>query len=98
ARAPPGGPRRAPGARLPAGALAVRLEPFDDAQIGRWLAVWNRTNAGLEPLTADVVLRFRALAEQPLLLLMLALYDATDSALQDGAATLDDGQLYERLL
>ncbi|SNY55161.1 hypothetical protein SAMN05421748_11659 [Paractinoplanes atraurantiacus] len=85
-------------ARLPSGALAVRLEPFDDAQIGRWLAVWNRTNARLKPLTADVVLRFRALAEQPLLLLMLALYDATDSALQDGAATLDDGQLYERLL
>ncbi|XVV17088.1 NACHT domain-containing protein [Actinoplanes sp. CA-131856] len=85
-------------ARLPAGALAVRLEPFDDEQVGRWLTVWNRTNARLTPLTADVVLRFRALAEQPLLLLMLALYDATDHALQDGAATLDDGQLYERLL
>ncbi|MFF5081723.1 NACHT domain-containing protein [Actinoplanes sp. NPDC000266] len=85
-------------ARLPAGALAVRLEPFDDDQVGRWLTVWNRTNARLKPLTADVVLRFRALAEQPLLLLMLALYDATDGALQDGAATLDDGQLYERLL
>ncbi|XVU21014.1 NACHT domain-containing protein [Actinoplanes sp. CA-054009] len=85
-------------ARLPVGTLAVRLEPFDDEQVGRWLAVWNRANAGLKPLTADVVLRFRALAEQPLLLLMLALYDAADGALQDGAATLDDGQLYERLL
>jgi len=85
-------------ARLPVGALAVRLEPFDDAQIGHWLTVWNETNAFVKPLTAGVVLRFRALAEQPLLLLMLALYDATGHALQDGAAALEGGQLYERLL
>lgn len=85
-------------ARLPVDTLAVRLEPFDDAQIKRWLSVWNETNALVKPLTSHVVLRFRALAEQPLLLLMLALYDATSHALQDGAAALDDGQLYERLL
>lgn len=85
-------------ARLPVGALAVRLEPFDDAQIERWLTVWNATNALDKPLTSDVVLRFRALAEQPLLLLMLALYDATGNALQNGSAALDGGQLYERLL
>lgn len=85
-------------ARLPVGALAVRLEPFDDAQIERWLTVWNETNALVKPLTLEVVLRFRALAEQPLLLLMLALYHATGNALQDGAAALDSGQLYERLL
>ncbi|MEV4351165.1 hypothetical protein AB0J83_42450 [Actinoplanes sp. NPDC049596] len=84
-------------ARLPVGALAVRLEPFDDDQINRWLTVWNSTNARAEPLTADLVLRFRALAEQPLLLLMLALYDATDHALK-GGELLDDGRLYERLL
>ncbi|GAB3853042.1 NACHT domain-containing protein [Dactylosporangium cerinum] len=85
-------------ARLPAGALAVRLEPFDDAQIERWLTVWNETTALGKPLAADVILRFRTLAEQPLLLLMLALYDATGNALQEPAATLDGGQLYERLL
>ncbi|MFJ6198249.1 NACHT domain-containing protein [Micromonospora sp. NPDC092111] len=85
-------------ARLPAGALAVRLEPFDDAQIKRWLTVWNETGQLVKPITPDVVLRFRDLAEQPLLLLMLALYDATGNALQDDAAALDDGQLYERLL
>ncbi|WP_213452167.1 NACHT domain-containing protein [Rhizomonospora bruguierae] len=84
--------------RLPVGALAVRLEPFDDAQIERWLTVWNGTTAPVKPLAPDVVLRFRALAEQPLLLLMLALYDATGHALQDGAAALNGGQLYERLL
>lgn len=85
-------------ARLPVGALALRLEPFDDAQIERWLTVWNATSQLVKPLTPDVVLRFRDLAEQPLLLLMLALYDATGNALQDDAAALDDGQLYERLL
>ncbi|GLY24252.1 hypothetical protein [Micromonospora sp. NBRC 101691] len=85
-------------ARMPVGALAVRLEPFDDAQIERWLTVWNETGQPVEPLTPEVVLRFRHLAEQPLLLLMLALYDATGNALQDDAAALDDGQLYERLL
>ncbi|MGQ5263306.1 NACHT domain-containing protein [Micromonospora sp. ZYX-F-536] len=85
-------------ARLPADALAVRLEPFDEAQIGRWLTVWNETGRRVRPLMPEVVLRFRDLAEQPLLLLMLALYDATSSGLQDDAAALDDGQLYERLL
>ncbi|MEU6024839.1 ATP-binding protein [Micromonospora sp. NPDC047134] len=85
-------------ARLPVGALAVRLEPFDEAQIRRWLEVWNDTARPAEPLPPQVVLRFRHLAEQPLLLLMLALYDATGNALRDDAAALDDGQLYERLL
>lgn len=84
-------------ARVPSGALAVRLEPFDDAQIERWLTVWNTTNPNLRPLTLDALRRVRHLAEQPLLLLMLALYDATGNALQNGA-TLDGGQLYERLL
>ncbi|MFG2064884.1 NACHT domain-containing protein [Micromonospora sp. NPDC048871] len=85
-------------ARLPVGALAVRLEPFDEAQIRRWLTVWNDTARPAKPLSPEVVLRFRHLAEQPLLLLMLALYDATGNALRDDAAALDDGQLYERLL
>ncbi|RLK09753.1 hypothetical protein DER29_6315 [Micromonospora sp. M71_S20] len=85
-------------ARLPVGALAVRLEPFDEAQIERWLTVWNEHGRLVRPLTPDVVLRFRDLAEQPLLLLMLALYDATGHGLRGDAAALDDGQLYERLL
>ncbi|MER5336935.1 hypothetical protein [Micromonospora sp. NPDC002717] len=85
-------------ARPPVGALAVRLEPFDEAQIERWLTVWNETSRLVKPLTPDAVLRFRDLAEQPLLLLMLALYDATGNALQGDGAALDDGQLYERLL
>jgi hypothetical protein len=84
-------------ARLPVGGLAVRLEPFDDEQIERWLAVWNETNDFRTPLSAAVLRRFWHLAEQPLLLLMLALYDATGNALSEDAA-FGTGQLYERLL
>ncbi|MBO3736844.1 NACHT domain-containing protein [Actinoplanes flavus] len=90
-------------ARLPAGSLAARLEPFDESQVDRWLAIWNDANAaywartGLRPLARDVVLRFPDLATQPLLLLMLALYDATGNALQD-ATDFDTGLLYEQLL
>ena len=92
-------------ARLPAcGAVAVRLEPFSEEQVRRWLAIWNASNAaylatrGLQPLSADAVLRQPALASQPLLLLMLALYDADDNALQRHAAGLGEADVYERIL
>ncbi|WP_433830344.1 NACHT domain-containing protein [Actinoplanes sp. CA-015351] len=91
-------------ARLPSGSLAVRLEPFDAAQLERWLATWNHANAGYwqatgrDPLTLDVVRRYPDLAEQPLLLLMLALYDADDNVIQRAGEALGTGQLYERLL
>jgi hypothetical protein len=92
-------------ARIPAGgAVAVRLEPFTDDQIRRWLAIWNVSNAvylarrKLHPLSADAVLRQSALASQPLLLLMLALYDADDNALQRHLAGLGEADLYERIL
>ncbi|BCJ39516.1 hypothetical protein GCM10010168_62360 [Actinoplanes ianthinogenes] len=85
------------------GTVVVRLEPFDDHRIAAWLAVWNRTNSGRfaagpeAPLDLATVLRYRHLAEQPLLLLMLALYDAEGNALRD-AGTLRQDELYERLL
>ncbi|HEX5203045.1 MAG TPA: AAA family ATPase [Actinoplanes sp.] len=86
--------------RLPGGTLVVRLEPFDDDQIGRWADVWNTANRGRLPAPLDIeaLTRVRGLAEQPLLLLMLALYDADGNALRDDAAAFDSGQLYERLL
>ena len=69
--------------------MAVRLEPFDDAQVAAWLATWNAANAGafrgtggLRRWTLATVLAHRELAEQPLLLLMLALYDADGNALR----------------
>ncbi|NED50918.1 hypothetical protein G3I24_08340, partial [Micromonospora aurantiaca] len=50
-----------------------------------WLAVWSDHNAdrlagrGLRPLSADAALAQSDLARQPLLLLLLALYDAEDN-------------------
>ncbi|MBW6434584.1 hypothetical protein KZ829_12655 [Actinoplanes hulinensis] len=91
-------------ARTPAQTLAIRLEPFDERQIATWLAVWNRANTAgfaarrLAPLATDSVLAHPHLAEQPLLLLMLALYDADGNALQRVGANLRQDQLYERLL
>ncbi|GIH24341.1 hypothetical protein Aph01nite_26510 [Acrocarpospora phusangensis] len=92
--------------RLPAESVAIRLEPFSDAQVKSWIDTWNRTNAGLfasaghRPLSPDDVLAHPELAEQPLLLLMLALYDAdaeTGRRLPD-STDLSLGDLYERLL
>jgi hypothetical protein len=91
-------------ARLVAGMVAVRLEPFRDNQIAQWLAVWNAANAptpaarGLRPLPVESVLAHAKLACQPLLLLMLALYDADGNPLQRGDAVLGQAELYERLL
>ncbi|WP_329259547.1 AAA family ATPase [Actinoallomurus sp. NBC_01490] len=91
--------------RVPAeGAIAVRLEPFDKAQVRHWLDVWNRANAaylagrGLRPLSAQTALVHPELAEQPLLLMMLALYDADGNGLQREGDDLDLAGLYERLL
>jgi hypothetical protein len=67
--------------------VALRLEPFTDEQIARWLAIWNTANetyfdaANLRPLSLAAVTPHRELGSQPLLLLMLAIYDAQDNAL-----------------
>jgi hypothetical protein len=89
-------------ANVPEGTVVLRLSPFDEAQIDRWLTVWNRTNARhfthLKPLAPEVVARYPQLSEQPLLLLMLALYDADDNALQHDTELVGEAELYERLL
>ncbi|BCB91233.1 NACHT domain-containing protein [Phytohabitans suffuscus] len=95
-------------ARAPEGTVAVRLEPFDEARVAAWIEMWNRANAshlaarGLAPLTPAAVLPHRQLAGQPLLLLMLALYDADGNALRRlpvaGDGGLGQDELYERLL
>ena len=73
--------------RYPEGVTVLRLEPFDTHRIGTWLDSWNDLNAGyfqrtgLEPLSTDDLAAHQDLAREPLLLLMLALYDATENAL-----------------
>jgi hypothetical protein len=94
--------------RYPEGTMALRLEPFRDDQVESWLRTWNACNAellrarGLRPLTAAMLSRHQALACEPLLLLMLAMYDADDNALQratgEAGAGIDGSLLYEGLL
>ncbi|BAC67924.1 MULTISPECIES: NACHT domain-containing protein [Streptomyces] len=92
-------------ALTPHPSTVIRLEPFDADRIRGWLHVWNTTNRryfsthALQPLTWDVVGRHEELAGQPLLLLMLALYDASGNALHllHGEDIQRLG-LYERLL
>jgi energy-coupling factor transporter ATP-binding protein EcfA2 len=90
-------------AAAPEESVAVRLEPFDRDRVAAWLGVWNSVNADRfargpeQPLDLETVMRYPALAEQPLLLLMLAFYDAEGNALR-GAGDLRADELYERLL
>ncbi len=83
------------GLELPQGTHVVRLAPFSEEQIRAWLDVWNAVNI---PLPAETALQYPDLASQPLLLLMLALYDAVDSSFQRDHLSMSRGQLYERLL
>ncbi|WP_086661659.1 NACHT domain-containing protein [Lentzea kentuckyensis] len=83
------------GLELPAGTHVVRLLPFSEEQVRAWLDVWNAVN---RPLPAETVLEYEDLASQPLLLLMLALYDAVDESFQRDHQSMSRGQLYERLL
>ncbi|MFJ9039002.1 NACHT domain-containing protein [Streptomyces sp. NPDC102406] len=87
-------------ARHPEGMTALRLEPFRPEQIQRWLAIWNEANAAsAHPLTWEAVDRHRELAEQPLLLTMLALHGATDTGLRgETGEPLAVTELYEELL
>ncbi|GAB2625825.1 hypothetical protein GCM10027168_66960 [Streptomyces capparidis] len=91
-------------ARYPEGAVTLRLEPFRREQVESWVGVWNRYNEGyfveraLRPLAVETALRQRVLSCQPLLLLMLALYDADANALQRMGDSLDETALYEELL
>ncbi|MDI6101050.1 hypothetical protein QLQ12_20765 [Actinoplanes sp. NEAU-A12] len=87
----------------PPDTLLLRLEPFDTDRVAAWLTVWHATNEhrlagrGLRALPASVALRFPDLAGQPLLLLLLALYDADANDLQN-TVELSSSELYERLL
>ncbi|GAA2837469.1 NACHT domain-containing protein [Crossiella cryophila] len=84
-------------ARIPDGCVALRLEPFDEPRVIRWLAHWQASNPGSRfRLTAATASRYPDLATQPLLLLMLAIYDADGGDLSD--TRLRESELYERLL
>jgi hypothetical protein len=89
---------------IPRGCTIVRIEPFDDRRIAAWVGEWNRL-AALEPsdpqhLAIDTVRRYPDLAAQPLLLLLLALYNADPGHAWTGphGTPLEIHGLYEGLL
>ncbi|ONI83714.1 hypothetical protein ALI22I_35230 [Saccharothrix sp. ALI-22-I] len=84
-------------ARFASSTIVLKLEPFSHDQVRHWLEVWNAANPGAV-LDPEVALRFDDLAGQPLLLFMLALYNADGNALHQEGAELAHAGLYEQLL
>lgn len=89
-------------AEIPDRTTVIRLDGFDDTRIRDWSAVWNENNrqyfqrTGLEPFEVPSNTNIAELAKQPLLLLMLALYDAGGNALRK-EQDLQLTELYHRL-
>lgn len=90
-------------AEVPADSTVVRLEEFDERRKSEWINRWNDANANyfadraLKPLRLPENTQIRALARQPLLLLMLALYDSQANDL-DRSTDLQQTSLYNSLL
>jgi hypothetical protein len=91
-------------AQVPLGTTVVRLLEFEEEKRSRWIATWNATNrsyfsrTGFQPFAlpqGDE--KLLSLAEQPLLLLMLALYDSEGNELHR-TGSLDQTALYNSLL
>ena len=97
-------------AHISEGTTVIRLMDFDENQQDAWVEIWNDTNSvyfsasepSLNPFkvpgrTSKDKGKVAALAKQPLLLLMLALYDSEDNGL-DKSKSLDRTVLYNSLL
>ena len=88
---------------IPDGTVIVKLDPFDEDDIAAWISQWNQANSAaiadgnLRALTMASAQSQPDLAQQPLLLLLLALYAANLDvpALDEGIST---AVLYGRLL
>jgi hypothetical protein len=88
---------------IPKDTAILKLEDFDDQQIGSWLDTWHEVNAAeiaagtVRAFPLEVALGQRDLTRQPLLLMMMALYvaDPTVPVLTD---KLSSAELYGRLL
>lgn len=88
---------------IPDGTTVVKLDPFSDDDIANWVRRWASANrraiaAGrMGELTVDGALAQPQLAQQPLLLLMLAIY-AADPAMATIDPSLGTAELYRRLI
>lgn len=90
-------------AQVPNGATVIRLDEFDEVRQQLWVEAWNRANTsyfsstGVKPLSIPSHQQISTMARQPLLLLMLALYDSACNQLADDR-DLKETQLYDSLL
>jgi energy-coupling factor transporter ATP-binding protein EcfA2 len=92
-------------AAIPPGSTVIRLLEFTEDQRNAWIQVWNRANIHyfesckppIQPFELPTEKKILELAEQPLLLLMLALYDLDDNSLRQHKR-LDRAVLYDNLL
>ena len=98
-------------ATVPVGTTVLRLLEFGEKQRNAWIAIWNKVNSRYFSSSVPAVKPFALrkekeggkkdkileLAEQPLLLLMLALYDSEDNSLSTNSQ-LDRTVLYDSLL
>ncbi|MET9230290.1 hypothetical protein [Lentzea sp. NPDC003310] len=78
------------------GMVTLLLEPFTDRQIEQWLVPWCRANG--TDLTLKALRPHEHLARQPLLLLLLAIYDRTEERLAQHGDSFGQTVLYDRLL
>jgi hypothetical protein len=88
---------------IPHGTTVVRLEDFNRERCTAWSEVWNRHNVsyfehmGTQPFVLPASKKLLDLARQPLLLLMLAIYDSVGNDLSS-RMDIDQTVLYDRLL
>ena len=91
-------------ARIPIGSTVLRLEDFDERRQSRWISRWNLHNRAYfdrspdtEPFALPRTAAVANLARQPLLLMMLALFDSEGNALRRDE-DIDQTLLYDGLL
>lgn len=90
-------------ASIPYSCHILRLCDFDNTRISTWCQVWNDANAQyfsahkLKNLEIAETGRINELAGQPLLLMMLALYDINGNRLQE-QGDMSRAELYYRLI
>ena len=90
-------------AQIPNNSVIIRLEKFDDERIDLWCEIWNQHNSDyfarnhIEPFSVTPSSKALGLATQPLLLLMLALFDSNGNALRHHQ-NLSAVELYNTLI
>ena len=90
-------------AAVPPGTTIVKLEEFDQSRRAAWCRLWNARNQayfqqnGIQPFAVPDNARLLELARQPLLLVMLAIYDSLGNELSS-QPDIDQTLLYDRLL